>query len=463
MANPLEMNRRFSRNQSGNAIWLSLGVLLIFVVLGVAGFIMKNANQKELNKMQETTVNALTKVYVVSAAPAEFKESGTLPGNIAAIQYASIFARVDGYLKTRLVDIGDTVRKGQLLAEIDTPTVDQQLAQAQEDLAEAKASYLGAMANLQETKAKELAAVANVEKSVADQEYTQVTATRWINMATRGAVSLQSRDEKVRANKAQISQVDAVKADKTAADQAVAASAAQVKTAQARVNAQVANVKRLEAQQAFKYVRAPFDGIITLRKVDAGDLITQGSQSSTTELFQMGQIDFLRIYVNVPQTVATYLKPGLKAVVSVPELPGRGFDGYVSNVSGALDPQTRTLQTEVRLKNQGHVLLPGMYAQVMLTVPRPDQWVRVPGSTLVPMKDSTYVAVIAPGNKAHYQEVMIGRDFGDYLEISHGLTGHETVIVSPPVDMAEGEVVDPIPLADASKVQDHAGSGSHKE
>ncbi len=430
--------------QSGG-IWIVLCVIgAIFALLLVVGVLPRIWKNKELSKMAAETVGAIPPVRTVTAKVAPFDESGVLPGNIGAIQYATIYARVDGYLKSRLVDIGDHVKSGQLLAEIDTPTVDQELEQALADLAQARAQVVSSLANLKEAQAQDVAARAQVEKADADKEYAAVTARRWENMASRGAVTLQSRDEKVRALSAQIANLKAAQAQNKAADQAVEAARSEVDVARALVTAKLAVVKRFQVQKSFKYVTAPFDGVITLRKVDPGQLITAGSQSTALELFQMAQIDHLRIYVNAPQTVSRYLTSGLPADVLVPEFPERVFPGVITNVSGALDPETRTRQTEIHVDNPDHSLLPGMYAQVKITAPRVEPWIRIPSTAIVPRGDGMSV-VVADGGKVHYQKVLIGRDFGDDVEIRDGLKGGQLVVVSPAVDLREGEAVKPTP------------------
>lgn len=382
-------------------------------------------------------------VRAVMSQTAPFEETGVLPGNIDAIQNASIYARVDGYLKRRLVDIGDKVKAGQLLAEIDTPTIDEELAQAKADLAEARSNLATANSKLDESTAQLKAAQSQVERAKAEEEFASVTADRWKNMASRGAVSLESKDEKVKNYKAYSATVVTSMAEEKASEAAVATAKSNVETAKAAVVAKQAAVNRYTAQQSFKYVLAPFDGTITLRKVDPGALITSGSQTSSLELFQIAKIDTLRIYINVPQTFASFIKAGLSADVKVPEFPGRIFKGKVTNISDALDPSTRTRQTEVQIDNRDHTLLPGMYAQVKLAVERTEPWIRVPGTALVPLSDGMYV-VLARDNKAHYQKVEIGRDFGDEIEIKHGLKINEQVIVSPPVDLQENEPVQTI-------------------
>jgi RND family efflux transporter MFP subunit len=409
------------------------------------GLIPRLNNSKDLDRTEAATVKAIRIVHTVTVKPAPFTENGFIPGNISAIQEASIFARVDGYLKTRLIDIGDRVKAGQLIAEIETPTVDAEVAQAKADLAQAHASLASARAKLKEAKAQDQAAQAQVEKAQSDLYLTKVTADRWEKMADGGAVTMQSRDEKVTSYAAQSAQVKSAEAQKAAADQNVASAESDVKLSEATVQAKVASLNRYLATQSFKYVRAPFDGVITYRKVDPGALITSGSQSASQQLFEMAQIEHLRIYIDVPQTISMFLEPGQKAEIHVTEYPGRTFPGLVSNVSGALDQNTRTRQTEVRIENKDHALLPGMYAQVKIQVQRPDKWVSIPGPSLIPLDNGMNVVVVQ-NNKAHFQKVVIGRDFGDTVEIRAGLNDNDIVVVSPPVDLREGEPVNPVPI-----------------
>ena len=415
-------------------------VACIAGVLFVIGVLPKLGERKELNDRAVRLGSELPVVQTVTVQPAPFEESATLPSNIGAMQYTTIYARVDGYLKSRVVDIGDHVMANQIIAEIDTPTVDQEIAQARADLAEARAQFLSSKAALEQAKAEDDTAAAEIKRAEADQSYAAVTADRWVNMASRGAVSVQSRDEKNRSLAAQNAALEAAKAQKQAADEVVAAKAAQVKVADAGVQAKGANLAKYKAQQDFKYVRAPFEGVITARKVDPGALITSGSTSQTTQLFQLAKLDVLRIYVNVPQSISRFLQAGQKAELFVSSYPERTFKGLVTNISGALDPQTRTRQTEIKIENKDHALLPGMYAQVKLTVHRPQPWVRVPSNAVIPHGEELEVVVVKDG-KAHYQKVVPGRDFGDELEIKAGLQGNDVVVVSPPDDLREGDAV----------------------
>jgi RND family efflux transporter MFP subunit len=440
------MTQEFAPKQpaknNGGIFVIGTLVVLVLIIGGLfaLGFFPRIEQARDLTKAHKETVDAIPVVQVITAEPAANQESVVLPGNIGAIQYTTIYARVDGYLKSRLVDIGDHVKKGQLLAEIDTPTVDEKVAQGRADLLEAKATLIKDQASVKEAEAKQDQAAAEVIRAKANNTFADVTANRWKNMAVRGAVSLQSRDEKSRSFDATTADVQVAEADLKAAKSQVAVTKSQIEVAKANITAKSANLQRLLADQGFKRVLAPFDGIITLRKVDAGALITQGSQSTSLELYQMASIDNLRIYVNAPQRVARYLHPGLEAVVNVPEFPERKFIGKVTNVSGGLDPNTRTRQTEIRITNAEHLMLPGMYAEVQMTGVRESPWIRVPGTTIVTKTDGLFVVVVRDG-KAHYQLVSLGRDYGDEVEIRVGLAGGEKVVVSPSDDLQEGDPV----------------------
>ncbi len=418
-------------------------IVITIVIIGILlalGLIPKLSEQKILNEKETEIASASRSVKTVSVKPAPFEESATLPGNIGAMQYATIYSRVDGYLKNRMVDLGDQVKEGQVIAEIDTPTIDEELSQSLADLAQAKAELESARSNLKEAQAQSASANAQVKLHKADQEFASLTASRWQNMARDGAVSLQSRDEKLRALASQNASLEASAAEARAVDESVTAARARINVALASVASKQAAVQKLKAQQAFKYVRAPFDGVITLRKVDPGVLITAGSQSQNKELFQMAKLDVLRIYVNAPQKISKYLRPGTKAELFVAEFPERTFLGEVTNVAGALDPQTRSRQTEIRVENKDHVLLPGMYAQVKLTVRRNDAWVRVPSNAVIPWGDGLELVTVKDG-KAHFQKVIIGRDFGDELEVKSGVSESEVVVINPPDDLLEGDPV----------------------
>ncbi|MBK9205703.1 MAG: efflux RND transporter periplasmic adaptor subunit [Candidatus Obscuribacter sp.] len=447
----MKLNRTTRPAQSRSSRGMGKLIIVIIIVVAVAailltvGFLPRMARTKELDKMHTETAGAVPLVRTIIAKPAVETESLTLPGNIGAIQYTTIYARVDGYLRDRMVDIGDHVKTGQLLARIDTPTIDESLAQAKADLVRAQANVDKANADYKEAVAKQATAQAEIEKATGNVAYATVTATRWQNLVSRGAVSAQSRDEKVRLLEATSADLKANNSNLKAAEAQVLACKSQIAEAKANVVAKQAEVARITAEQNFQKVVAPFDGIITLRKVDPGALITKGSQSDSLELFQLAKIDRLRIYVNAPQRVARYLKKGMVAQVMVPEYPDGNYKGVVTNISGGLDPNTRTRQTEIQIDNKDHALLPGMYAEVNLTGSREEKWITVPGTTIVTRPEGQYL-LIAKDGKAHYQQVTIGRDFGSEVEIRTGLSGNEHVAVSPNDDIIQGEAVKEEPI-----------------
>lgn len=435
---PEEMLESHGRPKAVLLFLVALAGLL--AVLFIVGIVPRVEQHKELNQMNKETVGAVRVVNSIVAHPAAATESLKLPGNINAILYTTIYARVDGYLKSRFVDIGDQVKTGQLLAVIDTPTVDEKLNQAKADLKEAEAALLEAQAQFKEAVAQDAKAKAEIDKDRSNLDYANVTAKRWIDLCSRGAVSQQSRDEKIRFQLAQVATLNAALAAENASAAQVKAAMEQVGVAKAKIVAQEANVRRLAAEQGFKKVTAPFDGIITVRKVDPGALITQGSQSTNLELFQLAKIDRLRIYVSVPQRVARYLAAGMDAEINVSEYPEKKFVGHVTNVSGALDPNTRTRQTEIQIENRDHSLLPGMYAEVNFTTLRQAPWIQVPGTTIITRTDGLYVALIKDG-RVHFQRITVGRDFGDAVEVRVGLNDGDEVIVSPADDLRESEKV----------------------
>jgi RND family efflux transporter MFP subunit len=450
MKNRLKQSQR-AKSGVGRLVVLIIVVAVILVVLLVVGLLPRIERKHELDRMHAETTGATPIVHTIVADPAKETESIILPANIGAIQYTTIYARVDGYLKSRLVDIGDHVKNGQLLAVIDTPTIDEQLAQARADLVRAKATLDTSIADNKQAMAQEVAAEAQVVKARSNYDYASITASRWQNLCARGAVSQQSRDEKVRSLDTTNAQVKVDEADVKAAKAKVVATASKIAESRAEILAKEADVRKLVAEQGFQKVTAPFDGVITERKIDPGALITQGSQSSNLELFQLAKIDRLRIYVSVPQRIARYMHNGVLADVIVPEYPERKFIGKVTNTSGGLDPNTRTRQTEIQIENKDHALLPGMYAEIKLTGARDGTWIKVPGTTIVTRPSGQYVVVIKDG-KVQYRKVVIGRDYGDSLELRLGLNDGDHVAISPNDELVEGEAVQELPFKDDNPI-----------
>lgn len=337
-----------------------------------------------------------------------------LPGNIQAVMEAPILARADGYLKRRLVDIGDRVSTGQLLAEIEAPELDNQVQQAKASLAQANAALEQSSASLEQARANE--------------QLAKVTAQRWSNLLAKGAVSRQDNDNYQ-------AQFQAQSANARAQERAVAA-------ARSNIEAARANLERLNQVQGYRQVRAPFAGVITLRNVDTGALISTGQ----TLLYRVAQMGTLRTYVNVPQTFADVIRPGVEAQVTVTDLAGRVFHGKVARSSNALDPSSRTLLTEILIPNNDGALLPGMYAQVSLSIHRQHPPLIIPGDTLLIRPQGTMVATVRGDGSIHFQKVLLGRDFGKEVEVINGLVEGQALVVNANDSVQEGVKVNPVKL-----------------
>ncbi|MBC7882703.1 MAG: efflux RND transporter periplasmic adaptor subunit [Anaerolineae bacterium] len=378
--------------------WLFAGSggLLFAGLLGL-GILPRLERQSTLQAAAEGVKTRAAVVTVIRPIRAESTTQTQLPGNIQALQEGTVYARADGYIKQRFVDIGDHVQKGQVLALLDTPEVDQQASELRSTLAQSRS-------DLQQFKA--------------NQELAQTTAQRWQNLRTEGAVSQQDVDERVTALQTR---------------------QAAVESQQATIRARQADVSRLVALQSFKQVRAPFAGIITARTVDSGALVTAGTSQSG--LFKIAFTDRLRIFVNVPQTVAPAIHAGQTAHVLVQEYSGRTFKGVITRTAGALDPATRTLLTEIQLDNRDHALLPGMYAQVALVAKRSAQPFTIPDSTLIIRAKGPQVALVDSNHVVHYHNVVLGRDDGATIEVLSGLSGNEQIVVNPGDEIIDGAQV----------------------
>jgi RND family efflux transporter MFP subunit len=305
------------------------------------------------------------------------------------------------------VDIGDRVKEGQLLAEISSPDVDDQLAQARANLVLAKSNLLAAQANL---------------------DLANITLKRNLeaNRSSSGSVAQLTLDQ----NRAEV---------KT--------TAAQVETARASIQVNEATVQQYTDLQAFEKIVAPFTGVITARSVDPGALITADNPSEARPLFYLMQTDPLRVFVNVPQVFATTVAVGQKATVYREQDPNRQFSGRVTRTANALDPNTRSLLTQVDVPNPDDALRPGMYLQVKFIAPRSGRTVLIPSAALAWRPDGTFVPVLDSDHRVHYRKVQSGRDFGAEIEIFSGLEGGQTIIVHPGDALTEGQQVEPVPVA----------------
>ncbi|MGA9777483.1 MAG: efflux RND transporter periplasmic adaptor subunit [Limisphaerales bacterium] len=353
-------------------------VTVILIVIGLAiGFVPRWLAHRKL--LAEARTDSVRTVTVISPKPASPDLGTPLPADVQAFIQASIHARASGYLKNWQVDIGDRVTNGQVLAEIDTPELDAQLAQARAELDQAKAAL----------------------------DLAKITADRWTELLKTASVSEQETAEK---------QSDYV-------------------LKQANVEAAQANVKRLQDLKSFDRVTAPFDGVVTLRNTDIGQLI---AADSGPELFRMAQTDPLRIYVQVPQQYIHAIAPGQKAELTFLELPGRTFTATVTRIAGAVDPGTRTLQVELQVPNPHGGIFAGSYAQVRFNEAADPGVLTISDNAVIFRAQGTQVAVVGSDHKVHLRSVKLGRDFGDIIEVVDGLSTNDRVIDNPPDSIAEG-------------------------
>jgi len=377
-------------------------ILAIIAVLVMAGAIYyfgiapRVAASADLTREQSIS-NQRIVVYAVARLTAP-QVVLPLPGTLQAFQQASIYARTNGYVKRWLVDIGDLVHEGDLLAELDTPEVDQQLSQAKATAEEAKAAV----------------------------QIAQTAADRWNTMVAAHAVSQEEADEKN----------------------------ATLSEAKATLDADEASVRQLTAQENFKRIVAPFTGTITFRNIEVGNLISapagsNGNTSGTTELYRVAQTDPLRLYVDVPEANTRSIQPGLVADIHVPAYPDRVFHGEVVRSAGALDTTSRTLQTEIQVANPDGALLPGTFAEVSLNLVDGEPTILIPANTLIVNSAGTQVALIQSidgQDKIHFMPVKVGRDLGTEVEILEDLKEGDRLVTNPPADMPEGAVVTAKPL-----------------
>jgi RND family efflux transporter MFP subunit len=391
------------RHRSGR-LGLGVGALAAVALAGafVAATLPRLRQERDLRAAAARLAEEPPRVSVAAARRAPPTYELTLPANAQPFCGNPLYARVNGYLTRWLVDIGDRVKEGQLVAEISTPDVDDQLAQARANLVLAQANLHVAEANL---------------------ELAKITLDRDVKAGVGTATALQTIDQ----DRAQV---------KT--------TAAQVESAKANIEANRATVRQYADLQAFQKIIAPFPGVITARTVDPGALVTADNPSESRPLFYLMQTDPLRIYVNVPQVYSTTIAVGQDTDIYREEDPRHLFSAKVTRTAKALDPNTRTLLTEIDLPNPRDELRPGMYLQVKFNVARSANVVLVPSAALVWRPDTTVVAVLDGDHKVRYHKVQTGRDLGLEVEILSGLEGGETVVVHPGDALAEGQQVETV-------------------
>jgi RND family efflux transporter MFP subunit len=370
------------------AIWAPLLAVLVLAIALVAGIWRHVQLRREQEEFKKKTSQVAVKYVTVH--PGKATRDLILPGNITAVSQATLYARATGYVARWLVDIGDVVKEGQLLAELATPDLDQQLAQARQDLNQAQANY----------------------------EIARVTAERWMQLVQKKVVAKQESDEKQSTYQA----------------------------ATAALNSAKANVERLAALQEFKNVTAPFQGRITSRVIDVGSLVSAGSGAAGTVLFTLAKTNPLDIFVNVPQTNVPAIRDGISVRLLVPEYPNRDFEAKVARTAGALDPQTRTLLTEVEIPNEDGALYAGMYAEVKFALEDQNRPIVIPANAFVFKTEGSQVVTLTKDNKIHWQQIQIGRDFGTEMEAASGLENNTNVVVNPTDDLVEGLQVEAAPF-----------------
>lgn len=419
------------KRPSSRLVVVALVILAGLVAIGWVPRLRQHA------ALQAATTTPLPTVTVMAPSRADAVANFTLPGNIQAIQDVPIHARADGYLKRRLVDIGDRVQQGQVLAEIDTPELDQQVAQGRAALAQAQASFAQAQSALQQARA-------TLEHSQATMRLNGTTLGRWRELKARELVAQQDVDNYQAA-------FDVSRADVAAAQANIDALAASANAARANIVASEANLHRLTDLQSYQTLRAPFTGIVTVRNVDQGSLISSGSAANAMPAFRVAQIDNLRIYVNVPQTFVPSIRPGLPTETVVREYPDRVFKASVFSTAEALDPASRTLLTEIRMPNEGALLRPGMYADVKFHVTRTNPPFLLPSTAVIIRSGPPRVAVVGADGVVHLHEVQLGRDLGSTIEVTAGLGERDTFILTPPDNLQEGARVNPLPTTESQR------------
>jgi RND family efflux transporter MFP subunit len=364
--------------------WIFVLAMVIAVLLVVFGILPRIQARTALR--QETIRMAVPTVAVVQPKRSPPAQEIILPASVQAFADAPIYARTNGYLKRWYVDLGGHVKAGQLLAEIDTPEVTQELRQARADLATAQANL-------------------NLSK---------ITADRYADLLKTDSVSKQESDNASGDHEAK----------------------------QATLQSAQANVKRLEELQSFQKIYAPFSGLITARNTDVGALINSGSSGGNgNELFHIAQPDKLRVYVSVPQIYSQAARPGITATLTLAEFPGRPFQGKLVRTANAIDPTSRTLLVEIAVDNPTGQLFTGSYAEVHFKLPTPTSSLILPVNTLLFRSEGLRVATVSQDQKVELKQITLGHDFGSEVEVVAGLNGNENVIINPPDSVIDGETV----------------------
>jgi len=380
----MEPEYQEERRRKGSRLFAILFVVVIgLVVVGAVTLFQRRAQYQA--RAKETETLAIPTVAVIHPAAESAQEDLVLPGTMQAYVESPIYARTNGYLKKWYRDIGSRVRQGELLADIDTPEVNQQLSQARADLNTAKANA----------------------------HLSEITATRFTELIKTDGVSKQ--------------EVDNANGD--------------LEAKRAIVQSSEANVRRLEDLESFRHIYAPFSGVITRRNVDVGTLINAGNGGSSQQLFFLAQTDPIRVYVSMPETYAPSIHAGLGAFLELTQYPGQRFEGKVVRTAEAIDTGTRTLLTEVDVPNHNGALLPGGYAQVHLQVKVTGARLEVPVNALLFRSEGLRAVVVDANHKTHLKPLTIGRDYGITLEVLQGLDANDWIVLNPADSLDEGQEV----------------------
>jgi RND family efflux transporter MFP subunit len=371
------------RGKGSRVFTILFVIVIVLVVLGAVTLFQRRSQYQALAKETETL--AIPTVAVIHASVESAQEDLVLPGAMQAYVESPIYARTNGYLKKWYHDIGSRVRQGELLADIDTPEVDQQLSQARAELNTAQAN-------------------ANLSK---------ITAARYQELIKTDGVSKQEVDNAVGDLEAKI----------------------------ANVRSSEANVRRLEEMESFKHIFAPFSGVITKRSVDTGTLINAGNGGASQQLFSLAQTDPIRAYVSVPEAYAPSIRAGLGAFLELTQYPGQNFQGKVVRTAESIDPGTRTLLTEVDVPNHTGALLPGGYAQAHLQVKVTGARLAVPVNALLFRSEGLRAVVVDANHKTHLKALTIGRDYGTTLEVLQGLDVNDWIVLNPADSLEDGQEV----------------------
>jgi RND family efflux transporter MFP subunit len=375
---------------------LSVGAVALVMAVAVEGIWHRQLQEKAVAAWTDAAaIPAVDIVYPTKGAPGQ---QTVLPGDIHAWYEAPIYARVNGYLKNWYFDFGAQVKKGQVLAEIDTPEIDAQLAAA---------------------KAKLNAASAAVKVRDAEAQFAKTTYARWRD-SPRGVVSVQEQEAKQADYQSGIARFNAAKADMAMAQ---------------------ADVDRLESLQSFKQVVAPFDGIVTARETDIGALINAGSAGNAHELFSVADTHKVRIYVKVPQRLTGNIHPGLTAELRLPQYPGKVFTAKATTTSRSVNTSSRTLLLELQADNPDGLLQPGTYVEAQLNLPSDPSTMLMPASAILFRQDGLEVAVIGDDDKVTLKKISLGRNLGVQVEVTGGLMPTDRIVDSPPDSLGSGDVV----------------------